>query len=162
MNPSIVKIAMAVSLGYLLFKPKDNEGGESFLDSTDPNLTIPIKSNNPGFIATMVSTPQNVVLARYNTIAAGTAALIRVLQQALSSGNNTISKIVAGYPYPMRSYEQNDFAQDIDNYVGFGINQPLTADKATIKLLAEAIVFSAAGNSWILTDQRFESGWKLV
>ncbi len=94
---------------------------------------------------------------QFKRLADGTRALIKLLRNYINNlGRNTPKIIIQWWNVGNPSY-----LSFLVNRTGFGENQVLTADKATLKKIAQAIARFENGEE-ILTDQRFENGWSLL
>ncbi len=94
---------------------------------------------------------------QFKRLADGTRALIKLLRNYIDTlGRNTPKIIIKWW-----NVGNPDYLSFLVNRTGFGENQVLTSNKATLKALAQAIARFENGQE-ILTDQRFENGWSLL
>lgn len=94
---------------------------------------------------------------QFARLADGTRAMIKLLRNYINNlGRNTPKIIIQWW-----DVGNPDYLTFLLNRTGFTENQVLTADKPTLKKLAQAIARFENGQE-ILTDQRFENGWSLL
>jgi hypothetical protein len=87
----------------------------------------------------------------------GVRALIILLRNYINGGRNTITKVFEAYAPPNENNTQN-YIKFVANRLGIGATDTITANKATIKALSQAIAKMENGEEAI-TDAQFEEGF---
>ncbi|WP_299368329.1 hypothetical protein [Winogradskyella sp.] len=125
-----------------------------------------IRNNNPGNIKYSASNnwlgkiplSENTdgTFEQFETFAYGTRAMLLLLTNYINSGRDTLGLIVDDWDLGNPSY----LTYLIDE-TGFAANQPLQADKATLKAIARPMVIFENGID-MLTDARFETAYDML
>lgn len=135
---------------------------ESFLGTNNPRG---IRNNNPGNLKISnspwngkIPIAQNTdgTFEQFKSLAYGTRATIKLLKNYINQGRNTPKKIIQYWDLANPTY-----TAFLVNETGFGENQVLQADKATLKKLTQAIARFEIG-SYFITDDRFEVAYSLL
>ncbi len=145
----------------------EGDVNESFLGTK----AVPsVRNNNPGNIKMTANSAQNPwegaiaapnntdgTFEQFTTLAYGTRAMLKLLTNYMNSGINTVKLIVDDW-----DRDNNwDYINFVAGRTGFGVNQILQPDEATLKNLSQAMVRFEAGKEF-LTDARFERGYELL
>ena len=91
----------------------------------------------------------------------GTRAMIKLLSGYIDKGFNTVLKIVNRYAPASDGNAPLVYAEMIADRVGVGVNEVLTADKATLKGLAQQMAIVENGADYV-TDQIFNEAWNIL
>jgi hypothetical protein len=128
---------------------RNNNPGNIRIGSTDWKGKIPVSENTDG------------VFEQFEDFVFGTRAMIKLLSGYIDKGFNTVLKIVNRYAPASDGNAPLVYAEMIADRVGVGVNEVLTADKATLKGLAQQMAIVENGADYV-TDQIFNEAWNIL
>lgn len=164
-------ILLAIGAG-LIFWPRrasggDPAGGVSYLGL--PGYPRGVRNNNPGNIKInpannwkgAVPHSQNTdgTFEQFREYVFGVRAMIKLMQNYISQGNNTIRKIVNKYA-PVSENPTSAYLNFISERTGYGPDQKITA--VTYPLVSAIAQFeNGTGTEWI-TPQQFQAANQMI
>lgn len=172
---SIPVVAGIVGGAFLLLSMARNKGrsstdeGLSYLGES--SLPRGMRNNNPGNIKKnaanswkgKIANGTDPVFEQFETFALGTRALVKLLQNYIDRGNNTVSKIIARWaPAGVDNNPTSSYAAWVAQKSGLGLNTTLKPDKSTLRRLTQAIADYENGQSGVVSDGIFETAYSLL
>lgn len=102
-------------------------------------------------------------------MAHGLAAMARLAMSRIVTGSNTIRKLQRKYSVPTSEKQRAEWIAKVAKNSGFGADQALSTDKASIHKLCwglikteSGLVFNRGGITARITDEDFEDAWDII
>lgn len=141
-------------------------GTNEFLDESYP---IGIRYNNPGNLRKTDITWQGELsdnpgsFERFISFKFGLRAMIKDLQSKISSGTNTIKKILYIYAPPDDGNDTIAYINTVSSGTGINADSILNrSDKNTMFKLVREMIKVEQGQKYVISEQRFTESWEIL
>lgn len=134
------------------------------------NLPRGILNNNPGNLKTTnprqgwagaVSNPDDPQFEQFEYYVYGLRAMLKLLRNNINRGFDTPQKLINRWAPPSDNNPTSTYASAVASALGVTTDARISADKRTIKILAESIEEFENGMQ-VMTDDDFERAWALI